>query len=304
MAGDFCIVLAADATYAPLLRGAIESLECLRGNIEFDLCVLDVGLRTDDLDWLKSRGASIASPDWDIDFPGVNKAPGYFRAMVSRPFLPKYFPDREIYLWMDSDGWLQDPEALRLYVEVARGGRLILASQIDRSYKGHFKRPKLFGWTHNHRSYRLGYGWRVADRYGRNPVLNSGFFAAPAASPHWRLWADALAEGLQRTHDKLIEQTALNLAIYRDRPPVSVAPAYTNWLCDAATPRFAPDTGLLVEPNAPWQPLGFVHLAGDAAMGRAFKVETIDQSTCLDTRLDFESWKSARATVKSDRRLA
>jgi len=300
MTGNFCIVLAADTNYAPLLKGAVASLECLRGKVEFEIGILDLGLRSEDIDWLKGRGASIVLPDWDIDFPGVNKAPGYFKAMVSRPFLPKYFPDREVYLWMDSDGWLQDPDVLRLYVDVARGGRLILASQIDRSYKGHFKRPKFFGWTHNHRSYRLGYGWRVADRYGRNPVLNSGFFAAPATSPHWQLWADSLAQGLQRTHDKLIEQTALNLMIYRDQPPVSVAPAYTNWLCDAATPGFEPKSGLLVEPNAPWQPLGFVHLAGDAAMGRTFKVEAVDQSKGVESRLDFDSWNAVRAPVRSD----
>ena len=109
MAGKFCIVLAADTNYASLLRGAITSLDCLRGIVEFEIGVLDLGLSSDEIDWLKSRGAVIAVPDWDIDFPTVNKVPAYFKAMVSRPFLPKYFPDREILLWMDSDGWLQDP---------------------------------------------------------------------------------------------------------------------------------------------------------------------------------------------------
>ena len=75
MAGDICIVLGADSNYGDLLKGAVESLACVRGTIEFDLCIFDVGLNDADIGWLKARGATVVGPSWDIEFPGRARAP-------------------------------------------------------------------------------------------------------------------------------------------------------------------------------------------------------------------------------------
>lgn len=196
--------------------------------------------------------------------------------MTARPFLPKHFPGFEQYMWIDADAWVQDPDVLTIYLDAAADGKMALAAQIDRAYKQHYKRQKLFGWTHNHKHYRLGWGWRVADKYGRMPILNSGAFALKGDAPHWGRWADLLDKGLQRTRHKLVEQTALNLAIYKGKLPATYLPAWCNWLCDAARPKVDKERGLLVEPHAPYQPLGIVHLAGEFERDGILELETLD----------------------------
>jgi len=47
-------------------------------------------------------------------------------AFLVRPYLREYFPCYDIYLWIDSDVWLQSPDMLRALIEgAARKGMAI-----------------------------------------------------------------------------------------------------------------------------------------------------------------------------------
>ena len=283
------VVTGADAGYWDLLQGTVQSLVAARSTVDFDLCVFDLGLTDAQRSALSAQGATVVAPGWDVDFPGRDATPTHFQAMTARPNLPKHFPGFEMYLWIDADAWVQDPAVLAVYLDAAAEGQMALSAQIDRAYKQHYKRSKLFGWTHNHKHYRLGWGWRVADTFGRMPILNSGAFALRGDAPHWQAWGDALAVGLQRTRHKLVEQTALNLVLYRDKLPATFLPAWCNWLCDAAAPMVDAAHGLLVEPHAPYTPLGIVHLAGEFEREGVLRLQT-RQGGHRDTGLRYEAF--------------
>src|SRR5260370_32720183 len=224
--------------------------------------VLDLGLDQEHRDWLCTRVAHIVRPDWDLDFPGSERTPETMKAQVARPFLRRHFPGYEMYLWIDADAWVQDGRIIDLYVSAAGRDKLAITPEIDRAYKRHYKRPKPFGWTLAWKNYREAFGWRAADRLGRNPMVNCCGVALHRHAPHWDAWARVLAQVLKRTQFFFVEQTALNYVIFAEHLPVNFLPAYCNWMPGDAAPAFDDGRGLFVEPYAPHEVIGVMHLAG------------------------------------------
>ena len=74
--------------------------------------------------------------------------------------------------------------------------KLAIALELDRAYKRHYKRPKLFGMNLAWKNYREAFGWRAADRLGRNPTANCGVFALHRDAPHWQAWARLIDAGV------------------------------------------------------------------------------------------------------------
>ena len=228
----------------------------------------------------------IVRPAWDLDFPGRERTSETLKAQVARPFLRRHFPGYEIYLWIDADAWLQDGRAIDLYMQAAGRDKLAITPEIDRAYKRHYKRPKLFGWTLAWKNYREAFGWRIADRLGRNPMVNCGVFALHRDAPHWDAWARILAEVLQRTRFFFVEQVALNYAIFAEHLPANFLPAYCNWMPGDAPPAFDAARGLFVEPYAPHEVIGVMHLAGREQKTQLFRLDRLDGGT-IETSLRF-----------------
>jgi hypothetical protein len=272
MIGSFIIVSAADAGYFDLLRDLVLSV---RDRGDAPMGILDLGLAPDQRRWLEGQGAALVQPGWDLDFPRRAATPELRQAQIARPFLPKHFPGHELYLWIDADAWVQEWSAAELMLATAARGRLAIAPEIDRAYKRHYKRPKLFGMTLPWRCYREAFGWRVADRLGRNPMVNCGVFALRGDSPAWAVWAATMRRALERTNFVFIEQIALNYAIFTGEVAYSFLPATCNWLCGDATPMWDEATRRFVEPHAPHAPLGILHLAGEEQKTRRFSLETV-----------------------------
>lgn len=272
-ASDLIICSAADSGYFPLLRDAVLSVRAL--DPEVPIGVLDLGLRPEQLDWLAATRVRVVHPGWDVEFPGRERMPDTFKAQVARPFLPKHFPAYDTYFWLDADAWLQDWRAVEMYVAAAGRDRVAISLEIDRAYKRHYKRPKLFGFTLAWKCYREAFGWRVADRLGRNPIANVGVFALHRDAPHWAHWARVMAQVLQRTRFFFAEQIALNYAIFGDGLPANFLPAYCNWAVGDAAPAFDAARGLFVEPYAPHEVLGVVHLAGSEQKNKIFRLDRL-----------------------------
>jgi hypothetical protein len=292
---SFAVITGADHKYYSLLIELLDSLiDCAAGK-KIPVCVLDFGLEPAQVGQLESRGVRIAIPDWDIAFPDRAKYGSWYKAITARPFLAKHFPGFDVYLWIDSDIWVQDLSAIELYLSVAWSGRLAVTSQIDRSYQSLYKwqRPRFN--TLAFREYRRAYGWRVANRLGRNPLVNSGAFALRADAPHWALWQDALTRGLQRSSSALRDQTALNYVVFNDRPPTGLVPAWCNWICIDGTPMWDETSGLLVEPQPPHRPLGLLHLAGPAK-NRTFALRTSSGVTVEET-FHYSPWRRRRKEI-------
>jgi len=298
MTNKVTIVSAADSHYFDLLKGLISSIRQLDEGKHIAISILNVGLSAEQIDWIGKQGGDVVEPGWDFDVPKSMAPPGHFRALLARPFIPRYFPGYDIYLHVDSDAWVQDWSAMEIYINAAARGDLAITPQIDRSYNTFYKRSKRLGRTQNFKSFLWSYGWKRADHLGRNPILNCGVFALPADCEHWGLWAKAIDHALQRRTAirrkgwpslsfKLVEQTAMNYVVFQDRAPSTFLPAYCNWFCALAAPKFDRSSGLLVEPHAPYQPVGIVHLAGEDFQNRDFTLETLTGET-VSTRLRYE----------------
>ncbi|HTZ36597.1 MAG TPA: hypothetical protein VMB84_11265 [Stellaceae bacterium] len=283
-ASDLIVVSAADSGYFPLLSDMVLSVRARDRDVP--LGVLDLGLAPAELGWLEECGCRIVRPGWDIDFPRQARMPETFKAQVARPFLPRHFPGFATYLWLDADAWLQDWRAVELYCAAAAEGRLAISVEIDRAYKRHYKRPKLFGRTLPWRCYREAFGWRVANRLGRNPFANCGVFALQGDAPHWEVWARLTARVLQRTQFFFAEQIALNYAIFGEGLPADLLPAYCNWAVGDAAPVFDRARGLFVEPYTPHEVIGVVHLAGREQKNKLFRLACLDGGT-IETSLRY-----------------
>jgi hypothetical protein len=283
-ARDLVVVSAADSFYFPLLQDAVSSVRAL--NPAVAIGILDLGLLADQREWLADRHAQLLQPGWDVDFPDRERAPQAFQAQVARPFLPRHFPGYEMYFWLDADAWVQDWRIVELYCAAAGRDRLAITPEIDRAYKRHYKRPKLFGRTLAWKNYREAFGWRAADRLGRNPMVNCGVFALHRDAPHWQAWQRLIARVLQRTRFFFAEQTALNYAIFAEHLPVNFLPAYCNWMVGDAAPAFDARRSLFVEPYAPHEVIGVMHLAGAEQKNHTFRLSRLDGGT-IETQLRY-----------------
>jgi hypothetical protein len=284
MGAPILIASAADDSYFALLRDTVLSVREHRGNVAIG--VLDLGLDREQLNWLAGQVSHVVRPGWDLDFPRREQMPQTFKAQVSRPFLPRHFPGYETYLWIDADAWLQDGRVIDLYVAAAGRDKIAITPEIDRAYKRHYKRPKPFGWTLAWKNYREAFGWRVAERLGRNPMVNCGVFALHHDAPHWDAWARVLSRVLQRTQFFFVEQIALNYAVFAEGMPINLLPAYCNWMPGDAAPAFDAARGLFVEPYAPHEVIGVMHLAGREQKNHLFRLSRLDGGT-VETSLRY-----------------
>ena len=106
--------------------------------------------------------------------------------------------------------------------------------------------------------------------------MNCGAFALHHDAPHWDAWERIIERVAQRTRFFYIEQTALNYVIFAEHLPANFLPAYGNWMPGDAAPAFDAAAGLFVEPYAPHEVIGVMHLAGEAAKSHIFRLRRLD----------------------------
>jgi hypothetical protein len=252
------LVSSADTKFFALLREMISSLERLpkQDLPRYDLAVFDLGLSPKDRSWLNERDIDIAVPH-PHDGQGSSDRPLELAFLV-RPHLRDYFPDYDVYVWIDSDVWVQAPDVLSMLIDGALRKGMAIAHENERGYR--FQRA-LFLWTAKH--FLLGYGVLRGAWLLTRPHLNAGLFAIRADAPHWRVWGDRYRAAIRRT-GKLTphDQFALNQAIYQDRLPTEILPASANWICDRGVPMWNDESGEFCEPYPPFRPIAALHLAG------------------------------------------
>jgi hypothetical protein len=254
------IVSAADTRYFGLLQGLVSSCRDKVQGRDVPIGVLDLGMDGEQCAWLEAHRVALVRPSWDLDFPDRETTSATFMAQTARPFIPRYFPEHETYLWMDADTWIQDWGVVETYVAAARSGRIAITPEVDRCYAVTFDTARALG---RYATYESVYGPEAAKLCGVNPTLNSGVFALRHDAPHWEIWAEELAKALQVTRSFYIEQLALNFSIYVRKAPAYFLSARYNWITCYSTPLLRPATGTFVEPSAPFSPIGIMHLTRD-----------------------------------------
>jgi hypothetical protein len=247
-----------DANYFDLLRDCVGSLRATEEGRAMTLGILDCGLTPEQRDWFAAQGAIFVVPEWDFDFPGRAKLKDGYKALTARPFLPRYFPGFDLYFWIDADCWVQQGDAVALFLAAARTGALAAAPEIHRSMRHYHHAWTEFS-TINGAAYAAAFGRETAERLIRYPLINAGVFALRADAPHWQGWADLLGASLQRSAD-MTDQIALNVMVYDHGFSCEKLPSRCNWPIHHATPAWDAERGLFVEPAMPYEPLGILHM--------------------------------------------
>jgi len=261
------ICTGSDHKFAILLT---ELLRSIRGNAAANgiaLGVLDLGLTSNSRRDVARYANHIVEPGWDIPIfkatDCADQSPWKgFRAMTARPYLPKYFPGYDVYVWIDADAWVQDWSAVEAFIAVAANGSMAIVPELHHTYAVMYDHGETRRWMHD--NYVRFFGSEVAQSLWHFPILNSGVFSLRPDMPHWGHWAEDMTAAIARVADFTAEQTALNHAVYTRRLRFKPLPARFNWLVNKALPKFDPDKALFTEPSLPYEPLGIVHLSGTA----------------------------------------
>jgi hypothetical protein len=212
--------------------------------------------------------------------------------MTARPFLPRYFPGYDIYVWIDADAWVQEWEAIDCLTRAAGWGELAIVPEMDRAYRSSYDRGANRRWMRD--SYQCFFGEEAAEKFWHMPVLNTGVFALHRDAPHWKAWAEDFQAALSKSSDLTAEQASLNYMLYTRRLPHHFLPARFNWLVNKAAPKFDLDRNLFTEPFLPHQPLGIVHLSGKAK-NKAHMVWTTDGTRQVGTTLRYSAARTQPA---------
>lgn len=250
------IICAADENFSDLLLDLLHSLQQWDKPLADAIGVLDVGLSTQTLETIKPIVTHIVSPEWDLAVhPELMAAKAYIRANTARPFLPRYFPGYDSYLWLDADTWVQERFAIDQLFDAAAQGAMGIVPQENDCYD---QRDSSIAWRRNRlRDY---FGEEGDTVYGTKPYFNSGAFSLRWDAPHWDLWATYFAAGLKRSPKLCSDQTALNFTIWKEDLPFQALPALCNWTCHLALPTIKVTTGKLCVPRDPFPEIGLIHL--------------------------------------------
>ncbi|MBE9186360.1 glycosyltransferase [Microcoleus sp. LEGE 07076] len=257
------IITAADANYFELVRGTILSVREKPESNNVAIGFFDLGCTPEQLHWLETQVNIIKKPDWEFDFPGKNAAPHYLKGLLARPFLRRYFPDFDIYLWIDADAWVQDWQAVELLVKGAAKRGLAVVPELDRGYYLAYGKLPWY-WQFVSRDYQAAFGEEVAQQLHSYPTINAGIFALQKDAPHWELWAEYLEQGLQRHVSLMTDQIALNRLVYGTEmfDKTEMLPARCNWSCNFGLPVWDKQRACFVEPYLPQEAIGILHITG------------------------------------------
>jgi hypothetical protein len=296
------VITAADADHFDL---ALDMMDSVRANSTADpvkLGVLDVGLTESQRESLAAKNVAVARAQWDFGGEPPPGMPTGSLAMMSRPFLPRYFPAFDVLVYLDSDTWVQLPGAVGNLVAGALKSDLAVVPELHPTY------AHLYNSQHpnrvSHRDcYHALYGESLSAP-ADNVLLNSGVFAARRDSRVWTDWAASLELAVAGVRDVVldgkplfsvwgpvihfIEQNALNHAFYQKGFTIHPLSSLHNFICTLSRPIFDPDIRKLVEPSLPYAPIQIVHLtvAGKQA------TQVADRQGRLHERgLRWSSWR-------------
>ena len=287
------IISLADANYFELLNELVDSIKRFKDSANTAICILDGGLTDEQKKILSSKVDEIKSSDWDIKiskFRTLGKK--WLKSLITRAFLPEYFPNYKKYLWIDADAWVNSWDAVELYFKGCENKKLSISTSADRSYGRvlraewflkSFARIKSQNYKHAKSS---GFSEKIAREVALMPHLNAGVFALAFDAPHWETWRKNLEFSLKSGKVWGSDQIALNITIYHNKLPVEILPAYCNWTQTGFYGmKYDQNRQTLVEPYLPNHEIGIVHFAGKNNDNIRKNKNFLSKIECLDGKI-------------------
>ena len=262
------IISSADSGYFQLLKELFMSLEDNNILDEYDFGILDTGLLNEQIDFFKQKNAIVKKAEWNVKVPMYKiRNRDHLKTQVARSFLPEYFENYKIYIWLDADTWVNDVDTFLLYEEGASKNKLCITPQSDRAYGKFAKVDWFLSWptkirSINYKNIGKSVSYKLGRKYALHPTLNAGAFAINNNLDLWNVIQNNTKIAAKKGRIFGTDQVALALSVYRDNLPTEFLPAYTNWMCEFHLPHLNIKKNTLVEPYLPNHPIGLIHLAG------------------------------------------
>ena len=262
------IISSSDSNYFILIKELHLSLKNSGVLNEYDFAILDTGLDVKQKNYFRDHNVLIKSAEWNVEVPKY-KILGRenLKTQVARAFLPDYFDNYKLYIWLDADMWLNDIESFYYYEKGAFNDKLTIVPQSDRAYIKNANVEWLFGFpkkikTINYKNISKSISRSLGRKYAFHSTLNAGAFAINDNMNIWQCFQKNIKLAAKKGRIFGTDQVALALSIYEDGLPSEFLPAYCNWMCEFNMPKFDNAKSQFVEPHIPNHPIALVHLAG------------------------------------------
>ena len=289
------IVSLADSNYFELLNELIDSIKNFKQSEDVAICILDAGLKDEQLKTLSLKVDEVKKAEWDIEVSSLkSKGKEWLKSQVSRAFLPNYFPNYEKYLWIDCDAWLNDWSTIELYFKACDNGKLGITQTIGPGYKITSKVNWLIGKLAVIKSQNFKHaisskiGIEKARKLAFAPHINIGVFSLEKNSQCWKNWQGNLKKTLSSGKIFGSEGLAINMSVYIDNIETEFLPLNCNWIASNLLPKYDSKNNTFVEPYLPNYKIGIMHLAAgiwknqkDMRVDKSVKIEiqTLDNNT-------------------------
>ena len=268
MKKDKIIVSSADSKYFFLLKELFLSLDKSGILSDYQFSILDTGLTEEQRFFFLDNSVIIKEAIWNTSVPKFKiLGRDNLKTQVARAYLPDYFEDYKLYIWLDADMWLNDIKSFNLYEKGAFNNKLTIVPQSDRAYVKNANVEWLFGFpkkikTINYKNISKSISKSLGRKYAFHSTLNAGAFAINDNVNIWKCFQKNIKLAAKKGRIFGTDQVALALSIYEDGLPSEFLPAYCNWMCEFNMPKFDSENGQFVEPYIPNHPITLVHLAG------------------------------------------
>ncbi len=265
---DKIIVSSSDSQYFHLVKELYLSFKNLAVLDEYDFAILDTGLDLKQQNYLRDNNVIIKKAEWNAKVPKYKiLGRDNLKTQVARAFLPDYFYNYKVYVWLDADMWLNDLKSFLLYEKGALNDRLTIVPQSDRAYIKNANVEWLFGFpkkikTINYKNISKSISKSLGRKYAFHSTLNAGAFAINDNDKIWKCFQKNIKLAAKKGRIFGTDQVALALSLYEDNAPSEFLPAYCNWMCEFKMPKFDNKGNKFVEPYIPNHPIALIHLAG------------------------------------------
>ena len=262
------IISSSDSKYFILLKELYLSLKKQNILNEYDFAVLNTGMNKNQIDYLRDNKIKVKDAIWNTKVPSYKiLGRDHLKTQVARAFLPDYFENYKVYIWLDADLWINDLESFLLYEKGALQNNLTITPQSDRAYFNNAKVEWFMNFptkvkTINFKNISKSVSKKLAKKYAFYSTLNAGAFAISDSDEIWKCFQKNINLAAKKGRIFGTDQVALALSVHEDKIPTQFLPSYCNWMCEFHLPIFDEKINKFLEPYLPNHPIGLIHLAG------------------------------------------
>lgn len=280
------IVTSSSDKYFHLACELIQSIKKNKESKKISICFIERNLCKKNILILKNKfKIKYISPVLNI-YKNINIDPVEYAQIC----LPKYFPEFDKYIWIDSDAWVNSWDGVELLISASKNDKFAVSSMGDRHTNSLirvdwiFRNLGLIKSQNFKHSLKMSVPLTIARKIGLKPHLNAGVFALNKKSIFWKLWINNFKNLKGPAWGK--NQLAMNLTVYQNEDRVNILPHYINCIPNLGNVVYDVRKKIFLEKYAPHNKIGIIHLASGAPLyknsrdfrfdNHKIKIETAD----------------------------